>query len=83
MVRERSAIIGRKHLSQPISLRPLLRLLEPSNVIDVVTALLNESSIVFSASDHTVLTPVIEASLSLITPFEWACVRAQRSASRY
>lgn len=49
----------------------LLRLLSVTSIVQVISALLNESSMVFVSRHASNLTPVIEAMLALIFPFKW------------
>eukprot|EP00698_Gefionella_okellyi_P025339 TRINITY_DN9241_c0_g1_i1.p1 TRINITY_DN9241_c0_g1~~TRINITY_DN9241_c0_g1_i1.p1 ORF type:complete len:823 (-),score=141.23 TRINITY_DN9241_c0_g1_i1:1714-4182(-) len=52
-------------------LRSLMRCLDPSNVIQLFTLLINEQSIVFVSDDIALLTACAEAALALLFPLEW------------
>lgn len=51
--------------------RPLFGSLEPSNIIRLFNALIMEEKILVISADLSLLFPVLEASLELISPLEW------------
>ena len=50
---------------------PLFRSLEPSNIIRLFNALIMEEKLLVVSADLSLLFPVLEASLELISPLEW------------
>lgn len=51
--------------------KSLLKLLRPENLIDVMTCLMLEHRVLLVSKECSVLAPIAESLLSLLTPFKW------------